>query len=451
MKVLQVVHDFLPASTAGVEVFVHDLAHALLDAGDDVAVAHTVRGSSLAQYSLTRGELGGLRTWRLVQNYPYRPMEEATLDPQAERRFAEILDRERPDLVHIHHLWGWSVGLPARARAAGIPVVGHLHDHWLACPSGGQRMRADGALCEIIEPDECDACYAGFRSREGPLERWGLRAASLLPRGAPPDLLHRSFAALPEPARRALKRINERPSASRAPETGAAARRREVVLRGMEGVDRFVAPSRDMAERMADWGLERARIQVVPNGTPLARGAGSGPGVADPGRPLALLFLGTPVPHKGVHVLADAVERLAGAAVLTIRGRDPAPIYRDRIKGAHVELTGPLPHGAVADAVDNADLVCLPSLWPENAPLVLLEARARRRPALASRIGGIPESAEGVLLPPGDVEAWAACIGQLAADRGALAALADGIRTPRSMEEVLRDTRALYVNLVGAA
>jgi len=451
VKVLQVVHDFLPASTAGVEVFVHDLSRALLDRGDQVTVAHTVRGSGLPQYALGRGELDGLTTWQLVQNYPYRPMGEVAHDPQAERRLDELLDREQPDLVHVHHLWGWSAGLPSRALAAGIPTVMHLHDHWLACPAGGQRMRPDGTVCEEIDLATCDACYAGFRSREGPLERLGLRAARWLPGGAPPDLLHTTFAALPEPARRALKRLNERPRREGDERPGGAARREEIVRRGVADVARFLAPSRDMAAWMGRWGLRSDRIEVVPNGTSLPRGSVPCPGVERPERPLALLFLGTPVPHKGLHVLVDAVERLGGAARLTIHGGDPSPSYRRRLGGEHVELAGPLPHDEVAGALDAADVLCLPSLWPENAPLVLLEARARRRPALGSAIGGIPESAEGRVLPPGQVDAWAGAIADLADDRGRLARLAGAVRRPRTMAEVTDDVRSVYESARGIA
>ncbi len=450
VKLLMVVHDFLPASTAGVEVYVHDLARALLVAGEGVAVAHTVRGVGRAQYALQRSELDGLTTWQLVQNYPYRPMDEVVRDPQAERRFDEILAREAPDLVHVHHLWGWSAGLAARARAEGVPTVMHLHDHWLACPAGGQRRRGDGAICDELDLATCDTCYAGFRSREGLLERLGLRAARILPRTLPPDLLHRSFAALPGPARRTLKRINERPAPRLEVTAGAAARRRDTLRGALDATDRFVAPSRDMASRMAAWGLDRSRIEVIPNGTPLPRADVPCPGVVDPRRPLSLLFLGTPVAHKGVHRLVEAVERLGGAVRLTIHGHDPAPAYRRRLQGAHVDLAGPLPHRSIGDAIDAADLVCLPSLWPENAPLVLLEARARRRPVLASDIGGVPESAEGLLLPPGAVDAWAEAIGGLARDRGALAALAGRVRPPRTMHDVLGQTRSLYRAVLGS-
>lgn len=451
MKVLSIAHDFLPASTAGVEVFVHDLSRALVARGVDAVVAHTVRGVGLAQYALRPGRIDGVRTWQMVQNYPYRPLDQSIDDPQAERCFDELLTREAPDVVHIHHLARWSIGLPRRAQVAGIPVLMHLHDHWLACPSGGQRFHPDGRVCEAPERAPCDACHARYSALEGPLEQWGLRLAQALPRPLPPDLLHRTFASLPGAARTALKRLNRRPEATpRRPQAGVAARRRDQVRRSLAAVDRLVSPSRDLAQRLDAVGVQPAQVRFVANGTGLdTELLAPLPGLAYPRRPLSLLFLGTPAAHKGVHVLVEAVRRVDGPVRLAIHGADPSPAYRDRMAPPHdrVRLAGPLPHRDVAAAIDRADVVCLPSLWLENAPLVLLEARARGRPVLASDIGGVSESAHGMLLPPGDVDAWSAAIHQLATDRAALGALAEQVEAPRTMRRVAAEIHTLYREL----
>ena len=57
------------------------------------------------------------------------------------------------------------------------------------------------------------------------------------------------------------------------------------------------------------------------------------------------------------------------------------------------------------------DLVCLPSLWFENLPLVVLEARAAGVPLLVSDLGGLSEvvgdSGGGWRFPAGDPAALA--------------------------------------------
>ena len=65
----------------------------------------------------------------------------------------------------------------------------------------------------------------------------------------------------------------------------------------------------------------------------------------------------------------------------------------------------------VARALSEARLLVMGSRWPENAPLVISEARAAGCPVVAPEIGGVPElvtvGADGLLYPPGDVHALA--------------------------------------------
>jgi glycosyltransferase involved in cell wall biosynthesis len=61
--------------------------------------------------------------------------------------------------------------------------------------------------------------------------------------------------------------------------------------------------------------------------------------------------------------------------------------------------------------------VIFPSVWPEPAGLITLEAYARFRPIIASAVGGIPEHMRdrtGILVKPNDEQALAAAINDLA-------------------------------------
>jgi glycosyltransferase involved in cell wall biosynthesis len=65
-------------------------------------------------------------------------------------------------------------------------------------------------------------------------------------------------------------------------------------------------------------------------------------------------------------------------------------------------------------------MVIFPSVWPEPAGLVTLEAYARYRPVIASAVGGIPEHLRdgetGILVPANDIKKLADAITELDTD-----------------------------------
>ena len=117
------------------------------------------------------------------------------------------------------------------------------------------------------------------------------------------------------------------------------------------------------------------------------------------------VFLGTLAAHKGPDRVRAAWELAGRPAPLRIHGpAGPDPAFA-------VENDGAVPHEAVAELLASARALVLGSIWPENAPLVILEARAAGCPVIAPDIGGISELLEdgvdGWLYPVGDVAALA--------------------------------------------
>ncbi len=87
----------------------------------------------------------------------------------------------------------------------------------------------------------------------------------------------------------------------------------------------------------------------------------------------------------------------------------------------------------VAGAFAAHHVGCLPSRGGEGLPRTLLEAAACGRALLTSDVPGcralVRNGVEGVLVPPGDVEALAAALTQLAADPDRVARMGAAART----------------------
>lgn len=310
------------------------------------------------------------------------------LDPSVEAAFA--LAVQGMDIVHFHHLSGLSLHLPRIAQSANARVAFTLHDYWLGC-ARGQLINDAGKRCLGWSPERCATCLA-------------------------PHL----WAPLPPPVARVLP-----------PRTSLISARAVAFDRAKRNVDLWFSPSQHVARRM---GVQ-ATILPYPMLRPLA------PAPASESGPVRFLFLGSLIPTKGADILLEAFAALpAGAATLRIVGPSPLwegrPDWSARLVARIREVPGAeyapfVPHSEVERELHAADVLCVPSVWEENAPLVLHEAAAAGLRIVASDIGGIPETAPGAaLVLPGSVPAW----------RTALAAEVRGARS--RLSPVLRKSVA---------
>ncbi|MEP1356253.1 MAG: glycosyltransferase family 4 protein [Tateyamaria sp.] len=142
-----------------------------------------------------------------------------------------------------------------------------------------------------------------------------------------------------------------------------------------------------------------------------------------------IIFVGRLAAVKGVRVLLEAFEKVhadhpSAELVLVGDGMERADIETHaNALGCRekVRFTGYLSQTEVAEELARADLFALPS-FAEGVPVVLMEAMASQLPVVATRIAGIPELVEdgtsGLVVPPGNVEAFAQALHRLLDDPG---------------------------------
>ncbi|MFG0316257.1 MAG: glycosyltransferase family 4 protein [Planctomycetota bacterium JB042] len=448
MKVLEVVHFFLPKHSAGVEVYADSVARALADRGHEVHLFFSEKILSRPNYSVFTREHRGLPNHVLVNNLLYEGFEETFRNREVESAFGDVLDRLRPDVVHVEHLMLLSMRLPEIAAARGIPTVMSLHDFWLACARFGQLLEHGESICDGPEPARCASCITDFKYSQSALEKKMISAIRWTKETAGFDLAPVVDAwrnSRLAGAGRLLKRKSEsgvhlKPAPPPTLEDGFRARRDELLRLG-RNVARFLPPSRTVRDRMIRYGLPEDRVTLLPVGIePLS----SAPRPPLDGRDPVFGFVGTIAPHKGVHVLIEAMKHLKGRGELLVYGRsDYYPRYaaslRAQAKGLPVRFMGSVGHDALSSAFERFDVLVMPSVWFENFPMVIQEARSARRPVVVSDLGGMAElvddGVDGLVFAPGDDADLARKLASLIHEPSLVPAMAERAENPITFRE----------------
>ncbi|NQW10317.1 MAG: glycosyltransferase [Alphaproteobacteria bacterium] len=325
----------------------------------------------------------------------------------------ELLMSIRPEIVHLHHFLGFGSELLPFLRRC-LPdalIVLTVHDYYAVCHHDGIMAKVGSyRLCYQASPDACHACFPNI-----PAGSFKLRDLNL----------KNHFAA----------------------------------------VDHLVAPSAFMRDRLIAWGIAPERLTVVRNGRDL--------GPSMPSRTLRggerrsrFAVLGNVSPAKGQKIALEAVKLLLadgglGDIELAIHG---APQFQtDSFKAeiealigecrGHARMLGGYEQHELPERLARADWIVMPSLWWENAPLVLDEAFHHGRPPICSGIGGMAESVrdgvDGLQFTVGDPRALADRMREAIETRGRWNELRKQAPTPRDAASCASDYQALFASLAG--
>ena len=421
MRILHLVHQFLPDDIGGAELYTRGLAQASVQRGHRVGVFYRRRASGSG---VARREDGAVTVWaawhgtispreRFLATFGDRAMVEA---------FGEVLDEMRPDLVHIEHLMGLPVDLVTMLRSRGIPYVITLWDYWWICANAQLLTNDGGLLCPgpraYINCGRCALARVGhaawwpFSPALAPLFCWRNR------------LLHQVL----------------------------------VDARWL------LAPTEFVRHWYLAHGLRSDRVAIVQPGLadwppvwsegPTEHGQ---PVATEPNsRPLRFAYLGGLSWQKGVHVLIEAFSGITAPAELWIAGNEAFdPAYGVRLHGLAtptVQFLGQLDRERVWDVLAQVDVVVVPTLWYETFSFLVSEAFAAGLPVLASRLGPLADrvldGVNGLLLPPGDVGAWRMALQALACQPAEVRRLTRGIRPPPGLSEHAAEVEHYYSQAV---
>ncbi|MCC3765961.1 glycosyltransferase family 4 protein [Glycomyces sp. TRM65418] len=323
-----------------------------------------------------------------------------------QRDLAALLERERPDLLHLHNPYPLlSPSVVTTAHRAGVKVVQTIHNYRHDCMNG----------LYFRDGHDCRDCHG---------KRWNA-----------PGVAHACY------------RGSRAQSAVMAVALG--------VHQGTwRGVDRFVALTEAMAGYLRSIGIEEGRIRVKPNAVP-------NPFETAGAVPLGegFLFGARLVEEKGVRLLLDAWKRtdLPGQ-VLRVAGDGP---LRPLVEAAAAERGDIAYLGRLEPAARDAVLaesaaVVVPSIWQDILPTTGIEALAAGRAVVATRMGGAPfiagadtDAPAGVAVDP-TPEALAGGLEAVAKDPGYAANARARYESVFAPEVTLRRLIAIYEELLAS-
>jgi glycosyltransferase involved in cell wall biosynthesis len=284
----------------------------------------------------------------------------AIYSTDARRRLRQVIAAFGPDVAHVrniyHHL---SPSILWELKAQGVPVLYHLNDFKLLCPT--YNMVAKGQACERCRGGRfrhvlAAGCYAG-------------------PPGSALFLMAEAYF-------------------------------HRCAGTYQKCVDHFLTPSRFAKEKLVQNGFPAEKITVLPHFQKLPSQLPPSAGADAP-----ILYFGRLSPEKGVADLIRAMKRVPQVQ-LQIAGDGPQRSELENLTHqlglTNVKFAGHV-GGKILDYMIAASrFTVLPSRAYETLGKTILESYALRRPVVASDLGSrrelVDQGETGLLYPPGNVE-----------------------------------------------
>ncbi|KPL87259.1 hypothetical protein SE16_12215 [Ardenticatena maritima] len=119
-----------------------------------------------------------------------------------------------------------------------------------------------------------------------------------------------------------------------------------------------------------------------------------------------------------------------------------------------MRFLGTLNREHVWQTLSEVDVVLVPSLWYETYCFVAHEAFAAGRPVIASNLGVLAERVDhevnGLLVEPGNIEAWREAMQRVVDDPTLLVRLREGIPSLKTIDEHAEEIIQVYTRLVSS-
>lgn len=359
MKILYLIHQFMPEFNTGTEKFIYNLAAMSQKAGHNVKVI-TYSFYDKKQYDYRIGKIffkdflyHGIPVTALRHRNVPISEHYSLVDPELAAVAKAIIEKEKPDVVHVGHTMRMAE-IVHQLKLLKVPYILTLTDYFLICPKVNLTAGHNN-LCK--GPQELASC-----------------------RNLCTDL---------------------RPEYLKSRRTSAAS----ILLAAEE----ITAPSNFIAGVFRS-EISGLRISVVPHGLSFAH-LHKNERAYTPESDLTFCFAGSLNAHKGVHLLIEAFQKLPHKNIkLKIFGSGPDNNYALSLKtktktDTRISFEGEFSPADIGEIMQGIDVIVIPSICYESFSFILHEAIACNVPVIASELGALPEkiknNATGILFVPG--------------------------------------------------
>lgn len=359
MKILQV--NKYNYSRGGADKYFLDISKRLEATGHEVAIFsmdHPKNNpSNYSKYFVSRisfnENLGWKNKFKIIPRVLY--------SFEAKRKFRKLLEDFKPDIIHLHNIYHQiSPAILSVASKKKIPVVMHLHDYKLICPS--HTLFTKNKHCERCNQHKYYNCIR-YRCLKNSYLASCLVALEMW--------LHHSI----------LKIYKKK-------------------------VDLFIAPSRYMKEACCRFSFPADKFRVIYN--PYSQELFSEGSYVD-NKEGSFLYFGRLSEEKGLKTLLKAFENNEEKVQIVGEGELKGELKKlaDDLN-VKAEFLGFKQGSELREIIKKSKAVIFPSIWAENMPLSLLEAMSLKKVVIASAVGGMPEVVKdrfsGFLFKAGDAQ-----------------------------------------------
>jgi len=280
----------------------------------------------------------------------------------AAKKLEKVIKIHRPDVAHLHNIFThFSPSIISVLKKYNIPVVMTLHDYKIFCPN--YTFFTGGKICfDCLKKKNYYSC----------LKKKCVKNSRL-----------KSLAGFFEGEWLKFLKVDQK-------------------------IDIFLAPSAYLRRKAIAWGIPREKIYTLPNFIFKEKEI-----IGRKSDKNYLLYFGRLSREKGVDLLIESFAELLKDFPywnLKIVGDGPEKERLKNLAGGRKEIEFlEFQNGREMKRIlAGADIVVVPSRWPENFPYAVLESFALARPVIAAKIGGLPEVVKegktGVLFLSGDKE-----------------------------------------------